>query len=222
MDILERLEDDLETGAHGPRVTELLRDAIAEFRALRSSPPRSPNEHAIEIGRELARQLFGKRGNHSEAHLSELELAAMCALAAERAFALPTVEAVSQSHRFWPQYTTEIGDAGHKYLQSVSLDGRYHLSGTFRWYELWDALNRAAVGMAIVDELALLVRRLAHSLKSIKPDNPLVAQAVDYLKRQGLQGSALKTTACSPTAAEFTDRSTLLLGDDSPGHEPGR
>jgi hypothetical protein len=44
----------------------------------------------------------------------------------------------------WPEYTTAVGEAGHAYLKSVSLDGRYHLSGIFRWYELWDALNRAA------------------------------------------------------------------------------
>jgi hypothetical protein len=50
------------------------------------------NEHAIDIGRELARRLFAKRGNHSEAHLSELDLAAICALAAERALAIPAVE----------------------------------------------------------------------------------------------------------------------------------
>lgn len=44
----------------------------------------------------------------------------------------------------WPTYDSAIGEAGVAYLKSVSLDGRYHLSGTFRWYELWDAMNRAA------------------------------------------------------------------------------
>jgi len=43
-----------------------------------------------------------------------------------------------------PEYTVAIGDAGDAYLKSVSLDGRYHLSGTFRWYELWDAMCKAA------------------------------------------------------------------------------
>lgn len=41
------------------------------------------------------------------------------------------------------EYTPEIGEAGDRYLKSVSLDGRYHLSGRFRWYELWDAMRLA-------------------------------------------------------------------------------
>jgi len=50
-----------------------------------SAEEHSSNERAVAIGRQLARQLFNKRGNHSEVHLSELELAAACVLAAERA-----------------------------------------------------------------------------------------------------------------------------------------
>lgn len=42
------------------------------------------DDRHIAIGTELARQIFAKRGNHSEAHLTEMELAAMLALAAER------------------------------------------------------------------------------------------------------------------------------------------
>lgn len=41
--------------------------------------------NAITVGQQLARQMFHKRGNHSEIHLSELELAAGLALAAQRA-----------------------------------------------------------------------------------------------------------------------------------------
>ncbi|HWV38571.1 MAG TPA: hypothetical protein VN033_08830 [Vulgatibacter sp.] len=43
----------------------------------------SGDEAQIEIGRRIARHVFSKRGNRAEAHLSELELAAICALAAE-------------------------------------------------------------------------------------------------------------------------------------------
>jgi hypothetical protein len=39
----------------------------------------------VDVGSELARQFFQKRGNHSEAHLSEAELAALIALGIERA-----------------------------------------------------------------------------------------------------------------------------------------
>ena len=48
----------------------------------------SSSAQALDIGRRLARQLFRERGNHSEAHLAELDLAALCTLAAERAFAI--------------------------------------------------------------------------------------------------------------------------------------
>lgn len=40
-------------------------------------------EH-LEVGMQLARSFFATRGNHSEAHLSEAELAALLAIAAER------------------------------------------------------------------------------------------------------------------------------------------
>ena len=39
---------------------------------------------SVAVGTTLARQLFERRGNHSETHLSEAELAALLALAVER------------------------------------------------------------------------------------------------------------------------------------------
>ena len=38
------------------------------------------SDHAVDIGRTVARMLFAKRGNHSEAHLDEAELAALVAI----------------------------------------------------------------------------------------------------------------------------------------------
>jgi len=38
---------------------------------------------AIRAGQMIARKVFAKRGNHSEAHISEAELAALLALAFE-------------------------------------------------------------------------------------------------------------------------------------------
>ena len=78
---------------HYPCLIELLLSEIgAQGAARMTDTSRTSNEHAIDIGRELARRLFAKRGNHSEAHLSELDLAAICALAAERALAIPAAE----------------------------------------------------------------------------------------------------------------------------------
>ena len=42
------------------------------------------------------------------------------------------------------------------------------------------------------DDLAMLVRKLATSLRKAAPDHSLPARAIDYLKRKGLQGSILR------------------------------
>jgi hypothetical protein len=43
-----------------------------------------------------------------------------------------------------------------------------------------------------VDDLAALVRQLVYSLKKSQPDSDLAKRAMDYLVRQGLQGSPLR------------------------------
>jgi len=45
----------------------------------------TPEVDAVEIGRTVARRIFKARGDHTEIHLSEGELAAVCAIAAEGA-----------------------------------------------------------------------------------------------------------------------------------------
>ncbi|MBB1599526.1 hypothetical protein [Variovorax sp. UMC13] len=47
---------------------------------------------------------------------------------------------------------------------------------------------------ASVDDLAALVRRLARSLRKAAPDNALPDQALDYLRRHGLEASILRAT----------------------------
>jgi hypothetical protein len=42
------------------------------------------SDKAVEIGQRLARRVFANRGNHSEVHLTELELAALLGLAADQ------------------------------------------------------------------------------------------------------------------------------------------
>jgi threonine/homoserine efflux transporter RhtA len=41
------------------------------------------NAVSIAVGQALARSVFKQRGNHSEVHLSELELAALLAIACD-------------------------------------------------------------------------------------------------------------------------------------------
>ena len=43
-----------------------------------------------------------------------------------------------------------------------------------------------------VDDLSLLVKRLARALRKDNPDSELAWGALDYLKRNGLEGSPLK------------------------------
>lgn len=52
---------------------------------------------------------------------------------------------------------------------------------------------------AKVDDLAALVRQLAHSLKKVNPDSDLAMRAVDYLQRQGLTGNPLRVAATPET-----------------------
>ncbi len=44
----------------------------------------------------------------------------------------------------------------------------------------------------MTDDLAALVRRLARSLRKAAPDHDLPSKALDYLARNGLQGSPLR------------------------------
>lgn len=52
------------------------------------SVPPETSGNAISIGRNMARAMFLARGNHSEIHLSEVQLAALLALAADKAITL--------------------------------------------------------------------------------------------------------------------------------------
>ena len=54
----------------------------------------------------------------------------------------------------------------------------------------------------VTDDLAALVRRLAHSLRKAAPGNDLPEKALDYLKRESLQGSPLRDEAEAPNAQD--------------------
>jgi hypothetical protein len=53
---------------------------------------------------------------------------------------------------------------------------------------------------AHVDDLAALVKKLVQALRKAAPNHVLPAQALDYLKRQGLQGSPLRAAEAAPQA----------------------
>lgn len=61
---------------------EQFKARLAKEEAAKVKPTTDPRY--IEVGKRLARHVFSRRGNHSEAHMSELELAAVLAVAAEK------------------------------------------------------------------------------------------------------------------------------------------
>ena len=70
-----------------------------------------------------------------------------------------------------------------------------------------------AAAPPVVDDLSALVARLARALRKAAPGNDLSDKAVDYLRRNGLQGSPLR----SPHPEE----GALLLGGDEGGKKGG-
>lgn len=52
-------------------------------------------DRCTDIGMKVARKIFERRGNHAEAHLTELELAAICSIAVQ----LGMVEAMQALRR---------------------------------------------------------------------------------------------------------------------------
>ena len=58
--------------------------------------------------------------------------------------------------------------------------------------EAWNAAPRGKGNELLVDDLASLLRRLAHSLRKAEPGNDLVERALDYLKRHGQAVSVLR------------------------------
>jgi len=63
----------------------------------------------------------------------------------------------------------------------------------------------------VVDDLALLVKQLAHALKKDRPDKVLPDRAMDYLKRKELLGSPLREVY----NAELTGRGTQEKNDEN-------
>lgn len=57
--------------------------------------------------------------------------------------------------------------------------------------EMLDVIENTRGAMG---DLAMLTKRLAQALRKAAPDNELPAQALDYLRREGLTGSPLRET----------------------------
>ena len=74
---------------------------------------------------------------------------------------------------------------------------------------------------AYTDDLVALVENLAQALSAAAPDNDLAGHALDYLERNGLQGSPLQAAEAAPQAPA----APVLVGDgqaDAYLADPGR
>lgn len=65
---------------------------------------------------------------------------------------------------------------------------------------------------ARVDNLAALLRILVHSLRKVNPNSSNIVRAMDYLKRNGLTGSILRSD--EPQPAEIPDSGGHLESAD--------
>ena len=52
----------------------------------------------------------------------------------------------------------------------------------------------------VTNNLAAIVRRLAHAIREVSPDHDLPGKALDYLKREGFAGQPLRKVGASNTA----------------------
>lgn len=65
---------------------------------------------------------------------------------------------------------------------------------------------------SLVDELAMLIRMLVHSIRKTNPDNETARKAVDYLQRHDLQGLILRSDP--PTHAALRDEVERLKDEN--------
>jgi hypothetical protein len=83
-----RAGDDITEPTHIPTASQ------NEASAITSTP--DGDDFAVDIAQKLARQVFEKRGNHSEAHISEVELIALLAVAVRRSHAFDLLAALKE------------------------------------------------------------------------------------------------------------------------------
>ncbi len=70
-------------------------------------------------------------------------------------------------------YTQVIGEVGDAYIKSVAFKGEHHLPAQFRWHELWDAMQAAALTEPQSDAVRALVEAACDALLQMT-DRPAV------------------------------------------------
>jgi len=84
------------------------------------------------------------------------------------------------------------------------------------WYLRGDCIeelekdNKHLVGK--VDNLAALVRMLVHSLRKVNPNSSNIIRAMDYLTRNGLTGSILRSDERQPDPSESFEECDVCGG----------
>lgn len=89
-------------------------------------------------------------------------------------------------------------------------------------------INDESESTARKDDLALLIRRLVQSLKKRDPENALAANAIEYLRRHGLQGNPLRASTLGLPSMEGCNcqpgrcMAPVIMGRQQPCLDPGK
>jgi hypothetical protein len=93
----------------------------------------------------------------------------------------------------------QVSVAGAQALLEMLVDGENVKDAARAWLKFSASADLFAHNARVqreaqikVDDLAMLVRQLVHSIRKTNPDNETASRAMDYFKRHGLQGSLLR------------------------------
>jgi hypothetical protein len=89
----------------------------------------------------------------------------------------------------------QIANAGERVFSELVLSTLRDTALRMREFCSAPTQGADARPVATMDDMRMLIQRLAHSLRKASPDNALSDQAMDYLKRMGLIGTPLRDVA---------------------------
>ena len=95
----------------------------------------------------------------------------------------------------WASGAARLSSQLGNLLAVIHRDGGHYESEHGTEKACADAMQRICdtrAGLGVADELAMLVRRLAHALQKAAPDSDLPKTAMDYLSIAGLAGSPMR------------------------------
>lgn len=180
-DIIEEAEPYQPAAVTGPAWGEQQVHALAIHMAASAPPSHKPRDYDADMA--WARSALGFIAGHAQAAPA---LEAPAAPAVPAGFALVPIEP-----------TQQMLDAGR-----WSGAGSVSIQEEWARKEMWSRMLATITPppAAYADDLIALVTELVQALRKAAPDNDLAGHALDYLKRNGLQGSPLRAAEAAPQA----------------------